>query len=79
MSFDCPVICSNQGAIPEVVGHAGEYFDPYNPDGISNSIKNVTGNPAYADELRQRGHIQARKFSWQNCALQTCEIYQSLL
>ena len=28
MSHGCPVVCSNGGSIPEVVGDAGVYFDP---------------------------------------------------
>ena len=28
MSAGCPVICSNTSSLPEVVGDAGEYFDP---------------------------------------------------
>jgi glycosyltransferase involved in cell wall biosynthesis len=28
MSYGCPVVCSKTSSIPEVVGDAGEYFDP---------------------------------------------------
>jgi len=34
MALGCPVICSNTSSIPEVVGDAGEYFDPEQDEAI---------------------------------------------
>ena len=79
MSFGCPVVCSNQGSIPEVVDDAGEYFNPNNIEDIITAITRVTNNPSHADELRRKGTLQLKKFSWQRCAEKTYRIYESIL
>lgn len=79
MSFGCPVACSNTSSLPEVVGDAGEYFDPYNVDEIGRAIENVLLSPKRADELRARGKERLKHFSWEVCAEKTRQIYQSLL
>lgn len=79
MSFDCPVICSDKGSIPEVVGDAGEYFDPLNIQSIVEAITRVANDRLYADELRKKGRLQIKKYSWQSCANETSDIYQTLL
>lgn len=79
MSFDCPVICSDKGSIPEVVGDAGEYFDPLNTPSIVEAITRVVNDRLYADELRKRGRRQIKKYSWQRCAKETSDVYKTLI
>jgi glycosyltransferase involved in cell wall biosynthesis len=79
MAFDCPVICSNISSIPEVVGEAGEYFDPYNIDSIINAIEKVVYSDNRSNNLKQLGQNRTKVFSWDLCAKQTSEVYRSLL
>lgn len=79
MSFDCPVVCSDRSSIPEVVGDAGEYFDPQNTKSIVEAITRVVNDRSHADELRKRGSRQIKNYTWQRCAEETFDIYQSLL
>jgi glycosyltransferase involved in cell wall biosynthesis len=79
MSFDCPVICSNVSSIPEVVGDAGEYFDPHDLDSIIHTIEKVVYSEVISNNLKILGRDRIKKFSWDLCAEQTSEIYQSLL
>jgi len=39
MSYDCPVVCSRTSSIPEVVGDAGEYFDPADIESMRAAIE----------------------------------------
>ena len=39
MFHGCPVVCSNTSSIPEVVGESGIFFNPYEPEEISNAIE----------------------------------------
>ncbi len=79
MSFGCPVVCSNRAAIPEIVGDAGEYFDPHDGGEMIEAILRVTTSRPYADELRSKGNLQISKYSWHKCASETFNIYKTLL
>ena len=79
MSLGCPVICSNTSSIPEVVGDAGEYFDPKEPESIRASIEFVLGSPGRRDELVMKGRVRCAMFNWARCANETLAIYRSLI
>lgn len=79
MACHCPVVCSDRSSIPEVVGDAAEFFDPYSPESIANAIENVVYSPERTQMLIQLGTERVKHFSWENCAQQTAAIYTSLL
>ena len=79
MSYDCPVICSRAGSIPEVVGEAGEYFDPENIEEMKTSIENVLFIPARKLELVNLGRERIRLFSWERCATETLKVYHQVI
>jgi len=78
MSLDCPVICSNTSSIPEVVGDAGEYFDPYDVDSIMSSIERVLQSSVRRAELVLLGRERCKRFSWKRCAQETLAVYRRL-
>ncbi|MEW6379054.1 MAG: glycosyltransferase family 1 protein [bacterium] len=78
MSFRCPVVCSNTGSLPEVVGEAAELFNPDDVEHIMNAVERVAFSPARSDELISLGLRQVAKFSWDRCALETYHVYQKL-
>jgi glycosyltransferase involved in cell wall biosynthesis len=79
MAAGCPVICSNNSSIPEVVNHAGEYFDPMNYESIAIAIENVARSSELRLKLIQAGFDNVSKFSWTNCAHETMSIYNKLV
>lgn len=79
MSYQCPVVCSEAGALPEVAGDAAEYFDPYLVDNIMVAIENVVYSTEKSKKLIARGLTRISHFSWDKCAQQTYAIYSSLL
>jgi glycosyltransferase involved in cell wall biosynthesis len=79
MSLDCPVICSNTSSIPEVVGEAGEYFDPSEIDSIRGALEHVLQSGARRSRLVELGRVRCKLFSWQRCAQETMAIYQSMI
>jgi glycosyltransferase involved in cell wall biosynthesis len=79
MANRCPVICSNTSSIPEVVGNAGEYFDPTSPIEISLAIKKVVFDVNRSADLIDKGAERIKHFSWESCALQTQAVYKALL
>jgi glycosyltransferase involved in cell wall biosynthesis len=79
MSLDCPVICSQTSSIPEVVGQAGEYFDPNDIDSIRVSMERVLQSTERRDELVSLGRVRRELFTWERCAQQTADIYRRLV
>lgn len=79
MSLRCPVICSNTSSIPEVVGDAGEYFDPGSIESMRGAIESVLESRTRRDELITKGSARCALFSWTRCAEETLNIYRSLV
>ena len=77
MAAGVPVVVSNVGSLPEVVGEAGILVDPYNIDSIAAGIKKVLSMPTLEyNTLVERGIKQARKFSWEKTARETLQILE---
>jgi glycosyltransferase involved in cell wall biosynthesis len=79
MSCSCPVACSNVSSIPEVVGNAGEYFNPYEVDSIAEALEKVLFCKTRTNELINLGKERLHYFSWQKCAEETLSTYKNLL
>ena len=79
MARNCPVISSNTSSMPEVIGGAGEYFDPQSLDSISSAIEAVVFSKERMQELKKLGSERVKFFTWQRCGQETRTIYQSVL
>lgn len=64
MSLGVPVIASDRGALPEVVGEAGLLVGPEDEDALVNALVRVLSDTALAEALSARGRDQARRFNW---------------
>jgi glycosyltransferase involved in cell wall biosynthesis len=78
MSHDCPVVCSNTSSIPEVVGDAGEYFDPADTGSMRAAIERVVTSDNHRDLLIAKGRERLKHFSWDRCAIETLDVYRKL-
>ena len=74
MIMGCPVISSNTSALPEVLNNACEYFNPKEPSDIANKLSLTINNANALDNLKQKGYIQAAKYSWHKSAVQFFEL-----
>ena len=63
MSHGCPVVCSNAGSIPEIVGDAGIYFDPNNAEDLRTALERVATTGGLQADLRARGYARTAAFS----------------
>lgn len=79
MLHDCPVVCSNTSSIPEVVGDASEYFNPADTDSMRTAIERVVTSDSRRKLLIAKGRERLKCFSWDRCALQTADVYASLV
>lgn len=79
MAHSCPVISSHSSSMPEVVGNAGEYFDPLSVEDMTAAIERVVYDSDAIARLQTLGQERLGHFSWQRCAVKTLSVYQSLL
>lgn len=73
-----PIVCSDAGSIPEVVGAAALLFNPHLPQEIAEKIALVQ-RPDIRMELIAKGAAQANLFSWEKCARQTWDVFLSVV
>lgn len=68
MACGTPVLASNQGSLPEVVGPGGLLFDPYDTDEMARAMVTVLKSKQEQESLRRRALAQAGRFTWQAAA-----------
>ncbi|EBK1151939.1 glycosyltransferase family 1 protein, partial [Salmonella enterica] len=76
MSCGIPVVSSNVSSLPEVAGDAGLLSEPNDIDAISAHILQSLQDEQWRKTAIVRGFVQARQFSWENCAAQTINAYK---
>ena len=75
MACGTPVIASNGGALPEVVGSGGILLPPNEPGMWASAIHTLLTNNAYREALRQKAITRAHRFSWRITAERTWQAY----
>ncbi|MDD3245400.1 MAG: glycosyltransferase family 1 protein [Methanosarcina sp.] len=78
MACGCPVITSNTSSLPEVVGDAGIMVDPYDVDGLADSMYEVLTNDRLKNDMSKKGLNRAKMFSWEKCARETLKVYEEV-
>jgi glycosyltransferase involved in cell wall biosynthesis len=75
MSAGVPVIASNRGSLPEVIGDGGVLLDANDVEGFVAAMERVTRDEAYAAEQGRAGLARARAFSWRSTAERLRQAY----
>jgi glycosyltransferase involved in cell wall biosynthesis len=78
MACGAPVIASNTTSLPEVMGERRATFDPTKSSAITEKMRDVLSQPAFADELRTHGQRQAQKFTWHAVAERALQAIEQL-
>jgi len=71
----CPVVTSDCSGMSEVAGDAAILVDPKNLDSIKKGIKEAIAEKV---KLREKGLARAKDFSWEKCAAETADVYNSI-
>jgi len=78
MASGTPVVTSNTSSMPEVTGGAAVLVDPYDVGSIVDGVRRVLTDASLAAELRRKGPLRAREFSWARSVARTKELYEAV-
>ena len=77
MALGVPVIVSNRGSLPEIIGNTGIIVDPENDAEIAQGIKKVIGMDKKSyNEMARAGKKHVEQFSWDKTAQKTMEVLE---
>jgi glycosyltransferase involved in cell wall biosynthesis len=78
MACGVPVIVSNVSSLPEVVGKAGLFVDPYSVTQIEQAIRTISTDKKLHAKLSKESLLQAKKFSWDKMAKQVLKVFEEV-
>jgi glycosyltransferase involved in cell wall biosynthesis len=64
MSAGIPVVASNRGSLPEVLGDAGTFVDPADITGLADALERFVSDEAAATRAGAAGLVRAQAFTW---------------
>jgi glycosyltransferase involved in cell wall biosynthesis len=79
MSRGTPCVVSSSSSLPEVAGEAALPVDPRSVAGLAEAIERVTSDSQLAGRLREAGLTRAARFSWDETAKRTLDVYKSVV
>lgn len=71
-----PTVASNTSSLPEVTGDAVAGVDPTSVGEIGAAIESLLRDPEGAGQLAARGRARSERFSWDETARLTLEVYE---
>ena len=79
MARGVPTICSNTSSLPEVAGDAALGVNPGSVRELASAIEAVLTDEAVARRLADAGRARAERFSWDEAARLTLQVYEKAL
>jgi glycosyltransferase involved in cell wall biosynthesis len=79
MACGTPVVTSNAASLPELAGAAAFQIDPDAPRQLAASIIALCVQETLHDEMREKGLVQAARFTWEKTACETLVAYRHVL
>jgi glycosyltransferase involved in cell wall biosynthesis len=71
MASGLPIACSNRGPMPEVLGQAGVFFNPEQPEDIARALRELIESQRTRTELACASYGRVQEYSWLRCADET--------
>jgi glycosyltransferase involved in cell wall biosynthesis len=78
MACGTPVIIADSCALPEIAGEAALRVPPGDPDALALAMEQIADDTNLSQNLIIKGFSQNKKFSWEQTAKKTLEIYKEL-
>jgi glycosyltransferase involved in cell wall biosynthesis len=73
-----PVIASNRGSLPEIVGEGGLLLEPDDVEGLAAAMGKLLNDDTLREDLREKGLAHAAQFSWEKTARETLAVYREV-
>ena len=71
MAAGLPVLSSDRGPMPEILGDAGLYFDPEKPNSLVEALLQLLASEDTMRRLMHAAHEKSKRYSWERCAAET--------
>ncbi len=78
MATGCPVICSDRGSLPEVVGNAARIVDAESAEAIAAAMLELISDQQLASNMVGQGLTRASEFSWAKVAAGVSHLYRQV-
>ena len=75
MTVGVPVVASNRGALPEIVGKSGLLVDPTRPSDLASAVEQMIYDRSFARTCVENGFRSAARFSWHTSAKHLLHAY----
>jgi len=79
MAVGLPIVCSDRGPMPEVLGEGGLYFDPNDVTSIATSINEIIHKSDLRVKLMVKAKIISNEFTWDNNSSKTISFIEKTL
>jgi glycosyltransferase involved in cell wall biosynthesis len=79
MTYNCPVISSDQASLPEILENGAIYFNPYDSIDVYEKIKRIIKNKHLRRELVDKSKQVIGKYNWYASAYSTYKVYLEVL
>lgn len=78
MACGLPVVCTNAASLPEVVGDAALFVPPNDVEALAAAVRRVLDDGVLRAEMRARGLKRASRFTWEETARRTAQVYEEM-
>jgi len=79
MSSGVPVVCSNSSSLPEVAGNAALMCEPTDVEALTGLIQKGLEDESWRTTAIEKGLLHAASFSWERCAMETLQVYKTVV
>jgi glycosyltransferase involved in cell wall biosynthesis len=78
MRAGIPVVASNAGPLPEVLGDAALLIDPGDADELASSLARVLDDEQLRRQLSERGRARVARYGWDGSVERFAATYRAL-
>jgi len=71
MAAGVPIVCSDRGPMPEILGEGGVYFNPEDSNSIAHALLKVSKDARLRRSIAEAAMHRAADFRWERCAEET--------
>ncbi len=75
MACGLPILTTNAGSNPEVVGDVGVLFPPKQPEILAQKILELFSNPIALENMRKRGFEKLKQYEWSGIVEKYISVY----